>query len=65
MDERPVTRRSWPRLVLTIPPDTRDRLHELARANYRDPRREALRLLLEGIERAEAARSRAVAGDAA
>lgn len=45
------TRRSWPRLVLTIPPETRDRLHELARTNYRDPRREAMRLLLEGIER--------------
>lgn len=65
MDERPATRRSWPRLVLTIPPDARDRLHELAQANYRDPKREALRLLLEGIERAEAARVRAVPSDAA
>ena len=51
MDEHPVARRSWPRVTLIIPPEVRDRLHELARANYRDPRREALRLLLDGIER--------------
>lgn len=44
-------RRAWPRVVLTIPPAARDRLYALARDNYRDPKREALRLLLDAIER--------------
>ncbi len=44
-------RRTWPRVVLTLPPAANDRLREIARANYRDPKREALRLLLDAIER--------------
>ncbi len=44
-------RRRWPRLTLTLPPEASDVLRELARVHYRDPRREALRLLLDGIER--------------
>jgi hypothetical protein len=47
-------RRSWPRIVLTLPPDAADSLGELARRNYRDKRREALRLLLDGIAREKA-----------
>jgi hypothetical protein len=43
--------RRWPRLVLTLPPDKSDALDELARVNYRDRKREALRLLMDGIER--------------
>ncbi len=45
------TRRTWPRLVLTLPPETSDALGDLARQNYRDPKREALRILVDGIER--------------
>lgn len=44
-------RRSWPRIVLTIAPETRDALHALALRNYRDPKREATRLLLDAIAR--------------
>jgi hypothetical protein len=44
-------RTHWPRLTLVVPPEARDELHEIAAENFRDPRREALRLLLEGIER--------------
>lgn len=47
----PPIRRMWPRLVLTLPPETSEALGELARANYRDRRREALRLLIDGIAR--------------
>jgi hypothetical protein len=50
MDEQGL-RRSWPRVTLVLPPEARDTLHQLARAHYRDPRREALRLLLDAIER--------------
>jgi hypothetical protein len=46
-----LSRRHWPRVVVTLPPDVRDRLHELARGHLRDPNREALRLLLDAIER--------------
>jgi hypothetical protein len=45
------SRRRWPRLTLTLPPDAAENLTQLARRNYRDRRREALRLLLAGIER--------------
>ena len=41
----------WPRLVLTIPPDAMDMLRVRAVGNLRDPKREALRLILEGLER--------------
>jgi hypothetical protein len=51
-------RRRWPRLVLTLPPETSDALGDLARVHLRDRKREALRLILEGIER----ESRTVAG---
>jgi len=51
MDSPTPNRTRWPRIVLTVPPETRDTLHALARAHLRDPRREALRLLLDGIER--------------
>jgi hypothetical protein len=44
-------RRHWPRIMLTLPPDAADALGELARVNYRDRKREALRLLLDGIAR--------------
>ena len=43
--------RRWPRIVLTLPPETFDALGELARGNYRDLKSEALRLLLDGIKR--------------
>lgn len=46
-----VNRRRWPRLVLTLPPDANDALTELARDHFRDRKREALRLVLEGIAR--------------
>ena len=39
----------WPRLVLTIPPEAMQALRELAAGNLRDPRREALRLVLNGL----------------
>lgn len=41
----------WPRLVLTLPPEARRALGELAAAHLRDPKREALRLVLDGLER--------------
>ena len=44
-------RRHWPRVTLTLPPEAADRLATLARAHYRDNKREALRLLLDGIDR--------------
>jgi hypothetical protein len=47
-------RRSWPRLVLTLPPEAGDRLAALAARNYRDPKREAVRLLLDGLARESA-----------
>jgi hypothetical protein len=46
-----VNRRRWPRLVLTLPPDANDALTLMARDHYRDRKREALRLVLEGIAR--------------
>jgi len=45
------SRRNWPRLVITLSPDARDALQNLASANQRDPKREATRLLLDAIER--------------
>ena len=45
------TRGRWPRLVLTLPPETADALGELAREHLRDQKREALRLILDGIAR--------------
>ncbi len=44
-------RRSWQRLTLTLPPDASRALGSIAEANFRDRKREALRLILEGIER--------------
>ncbi len=44
-------RRRWPRLVLTLPPDANDALTAMARDHFRDRKREALRLVLEGIAR--------------
>jgi len=44
-------RRRWPRLTLVLPPEQGDALAALARDHYRDPKREALRLLVDGIER--------------
>lgn len=44
-------RRHWPRVTLTLPPEASDRLDTLARDNLRDRKREALRLVLEGLER--------------
>lgn len=52
-DERP-TRRRWPRITLVLAPETRDELWALAAVNLRDPKREALRLVLEGLERERA-----------
>lgn len=51
MNDTDGRRRRWPRLVLTISPDASDALGSLARSNYRDRRQEALRLILEGIDR--------------
>jgi hypothetical protein len=45
------TRRRWPRYTLVLSPEQSAALAELARTNYRDPKREALRLLTEGLER--------------
>jgi hypothetical protein len=45
------TRRRWPRLVLTLPPDAAEALGDMARDHLRDQKREALRLILEGIAR--------------
>jgi hypothetical protein len=44
-------RTRWPRITLTLPPESRDALADLARRNYREPKREAMRLLLDAIER--------------
>ena len=46
-----VNRRRWPRLVLILPPDANEALTAMARDHFRDRKREALRLLLEGIAR--------------
>lgn len=43
--------RRWPRIVLTLPPDVADGLAEVARRNLRDQKREAIRLLRDGVER--------------
>ena len=51
MDTPLVQRRRWPRLVLTLPPDVAADLRTLADSHYRDGKREALRLLTEGVER--------------
>ncbi len=44
-------RQRWPRIALTLPPDAGRALDELARANLRDRRHEALRLLLDALTR--------------
>ncbi len=49
--EQTTSRRHWARITLTLPPETADALAVIARDNYRDRRREALRLLTEGIAR--------------
>lgn len=54
--EQTKTRRRWPRLTLLLPPDTSEALADLAKGNYRDPRGEALRLLVDAIERETRAR---------
>lgn len=54
-DARAENRRSWPRLTLTLPPEASDSLADLARAHYRDRKREALRILVDGIARERAA----------
>ena len=46
-----VNRRRWPRLVLILPPEANDALTAMARDHFRDRKREALRLVLEGIAR--------------
>jgi hypothetical protein len=46
-----VTTHTRRRLVLDLPADVYDGLRELATANYRDGKREAIRLLTEGVER--------------
>ena len=50
-----VNRRRWPRLMLTLPPDANDALTAMARDHFRDRKREALRLVLEGIAREDSA----------
>jgi hypothetical protein len=55
MDAQTDGRRRWPRIVLTLPPDVAEGLRELADTHYRDGKREALRLLTEGVERELAA----------
>ena len=46
-----VNRRRWPRLVLILPPEVNDALTAMARDHFRDRKREALRLVFEGIAR--------------
>ena len=46
-----VNRQRWPRLVLVLPPDANEALTAMARDHLRDRKREALRLVLEGIAR--------------
>jgi hypothetical protein len=58
MDAPTPNRTRWPRLTLTIPPETREALAQIASRNYREPKREALRLLLDAIERETKALSR-------
>ncbi len=59
MDTLVATRRRWPRIVLTLPPEAAADLSRLAAEHYRDPRREALRLVLDGIARETADRGAA------
>lgn len=47
----PNDERRWPRIVLTLPPDLAEGLAAVARRNLRDQKREALRLLRDGVER--------------
>lgn len=49
MDE--TNRQRWPRVALLLPPESGRALDEIAVRNFRDRRREALRLLLDAIER--------------
>lgn len=51
MTAQVVDRRRWSRLVLTLPPELHADLRTLAAAHFRDGKREALRLLAEGVER--------------
>ena len=48
------TRRRWPRLTLVLPPERAAALRVIAEGNFRDQRREALRLLTEAIDREHA-----------
>ena len=43
--------RRWPRLVLTLPPEAAEALGDLANQHLRDRKREALRLILDGLAR--------------
>jgi len=51
MDQTPSDKARWPRLTLTLPPELASDLAGSAQANLRDQKREALRLLRDGIER--------------
>ena len=56
---RTVRHEPWPatgRLVLTLPSDLFEALRESARANLRDPKREALRILRDGLQREQTSR---------
>jgi hypothetical protein len=53
-----LTRPVQQRLVITLPTPIAERLRELAAANYRSTKSEAVRLLVEGIDRETAPRSR-------
>lgn len=55
-DTAPIVIRSRRRLVIDLPPELYDGLRRLADANYRDGKREAIRLLAEGVERELAGR---------
>jgi hypothetical protein len=46
-----INRQRWPRVAVTLPPQVGKALDDLAEANFRDRRHEALRLLTDAIER--------------
>jgi hypothetical protein len=56
-----VNRQRWPRLTIVLSPERSDELVALARRNLRDPRREALRLVLDGLDRESARKREAIA----
>jgi hypothetical protein len=49
--ETKINRQRWPRVAVTLPPQVGKALDDLAEANFRDRRHEALRLLTDAIER--------------